>query len=127
MLRKRPLRSVRISALLVLGVSTALLAAGPGATARPSHADTLEARTICISERGAGDPFRARQFRMLYGARRAFRRCIRFHVRQVVIQRRLRLPSIWAECRSEARRAPVQFRLSFPGGLHQCVGFEALP
>jgi hypothetical protein len=127
LLRKRPHRSARISALLALGVTTALLAAGPSAAARPSHADALEARTICISERGAGDPFRARQFRLLYGDRRAFRRCIRFHVRQVVIQRRLRLPSIWAECRSEALSTPVKFRLSFPGGLHQCVRFEALP
>jgi hypothetical protein len=126
MLRKRPLGSLRTSALPVLGVTTALLVAGPAAAA-PSHADRLEARTICISERGAGDPFRARQFRMLYGGRQAFRRCIRFHVRQVVIQRRLRLPSIWAECRSEARATPVEFRLSYPGGLHQCVRFEALP
>jgi hypothetical protein len=127
LLRRRPLGSLRVSALLALGVTTALLVAGPAAAAGPSHTDRLEARTICISERGAGDPFRARQFRMLYGGRRAFRRCIRFHVRQVVIQRRLRLPTIWAECRSEARSTPVEFRLSYPGGLHQCVRFEALP
>jgi hypothetical protein len=116
-----------MTALLALGVVSCLLVMGPSAAARPSHADRLEARTICISERGAGDPFRAREFRMLYGGRQAFRRCVRFHVRQVVIERRLELPTIRVECRLEARATPVAFRLEYPGGLRQCVRFEALP
>jgi hypothetical protein len=82
---------------------------------------------ICVSERDAGDPFRAREFRMLYGRRRAFRRCVRFHVRQVVIERRLERPMIRAECRWEARTTPLQFRRAYPGGLGQCVRFSALP
>jgi hypothetical protein len=123
----RPHGSRRMSALLGLGVISAVLVTAPSAAARPSHADRLEARTICISERGAGDPFRAREFRMLYGGRRAFRRCVRFHVRQVVIERRLELPTIRAECRLEARATPVAFRLEYPGGLRQCVRFEAFP
>jgi hypothetical protein len=82
---------------------------------------------ICVSERGAGDPFRAREFRMLYGERRAFRRCVRFHVRQVVIERRLEHPMITAECRWEARATPLRFRLDYPGGLRQCVRFSARP
>jgi hypothetical protein len=126
LLRKRPLDSVRMSALLVLGATTVLLVAAPGTAAGPSQADRLKARTICLSERGAGDAFRTRRFRTLYGGRRAFRRCIRFHVRQVVIERRLKLPTIWAEIRLEARATPVEFRLAYPGGLHQCVRFEAL-
>jgi hypothetical protein len=116
-----------MTALLTLGVVSAFLVMAPSAASRPSHADRLEARTICVSERGAGDPFRAREFRMLYGGRRAFRRCVRFHVRQVVIERRLELPTIRAECRLEARATPVAFRLDYPGGLRQCVRFEALP
>jgi hypothetical protein len=123
----RPLGSRRMSALLVLGAISAFLATGSPAAARPSLADRLEARTICVSERGAGDPFKAREFRTLYGGRLAFRRCMRFHVRQVVIERRLELPTIRAECRLEARAAPVAFRLDYPGGLGQCVRFEALP
>jgi hypothetical protein len=122
----RPLGSRRMSALLVLGAISAFLVMGPSAAAAPSFADRLEARTICVSERGAGDPFKAREFRRLYG-RRAFRRCVRFHVRQVVIERRLELPTITAECRLEARASPVAFRLDYPGGLRQCVRFEALP
>jgi hypothetical protein len=116
-----------MSALLVLGAISAFLVMGPSAAAAPSLADRLEARTICVSERGAGDPFKAREFRRLYGRRRAFRRCVRFHVRQVVIERRLELPTITAECRLEARATPVAFRLDYPGGLRQCVKFEALP
>ena len=116
-----------MSALLVLGVISAFLGIGPSAAAAPSLADRLEARTICVSERGAGDPFKAREFRRLYRGRRAFRRCVRFHVRQVVIERRLELPTITAECRLEARATPVAFRLDYPGGLRQCVRFEALP
>jgi hypothetical protein len=123
----RPLCSRRMSALLVLGVISAFLGIGPSAAAAPSLADRLEARTICVSERGAGDPFKAREFQRLYGGRRAFRRCVRFHVRQVVIERRLELPTITAECRLEARATPVAFRLDYPGGLRQCVRFEALP
>jgi hypothetical protein len=116
-----------MTALFALGVTSAFLVTAPSAAARPSLADRLEARTICISERGAGDPFRAREFRTLYGTRRAFRRCVRFHVRQVVIERRLELPTIKAECRLEAHATPVAFRLDYPGGLRQCVRFEALP
>jgi hypothetical protein len=116
-----------MSALLVLGVTAALLVTGPSAAARPSLADRLEARTICVSERGSGDPFSAREFRMLYGRRRAFRRCMRSNVRQVVIERRLELPMIRAECQMEARVAPVGFRREYPGGIGQCVRFEALP
>jgi hypothetical protein len=119
--------SLRMSALLALGVTAAFLMTGPPTAARPSHADRLEARTICVSERGAGDPFQAREFRTLYGGRRAFRRCVRFHMRQVVIERRLELPTIRAECQMEARAAPVEFRLQYPGGLGQCVRFESLP
>jgi hypothetical protein len=126
-LRVRPLGSMRMNALLALGVTSAVLVSGPSAAAWPSLADRLEARMICVSERGAGDPFKAREFRMLYGGRRAFRRCVRFHVRQVVIERRLELPTIRAECRLEARAAPVEFRLDYPGGLGQCVRLEALP
>jgi hypothetical protein len=122
----RPLGTRRMTALLTLGVSACLVMASSAAS-RPSHADRLEARTICISERGAGDPVRAREFRTLYGGRRALRRCVRFHVRQVVIERRLELPTIRAECQLEARSAPVAFRLDYPGGLRQCVRFEALP
>jgi hypothetical protein len=116
-----------MSALLVLGAITALLAPASSAAAAPSLADRLEARTICVSERGAGDPFKEREFRRLYGGRRAFRRCVRFHVRQVAIERRLELPTITAECRMEARATPVAFRLDYPGGLRQCVRIEALP
>jgi hypothetical protein len=116
-----------MSALLVPGVISAFLVMSSSAAAAPSLADRLEARTICVSERGAGDPFRAREFRRLYGGRRAFRRCVRFHVRQVAIERRLELPTITAECRLEARTTPVAFRLDYPGGLRQCVRFEALP
>jgi hypothetical protein len=116
-----------MSALFVLGIISAFLVIESSAAARPSHADRLEARMICISERGAGDPLRARDFRMLYGGRRTFRRCVRFHVRQIVIERRLELPTIRAECRLEARTTPVAFRLDYPGGLRQCVRFEALP
>jgi hypothetical protein len=123
----RPLCSRRMSALLALGVISAFLVMGSSAAAAPSFADRLEARTICVSERGAGDPYKAREFRRLYGGRRAFRRCVRFHVRQVVIERRLELPTITAECRWEARATPVAFRLDYPGGLRQCVRFEALP
>jgi hypothetical protein len=123
----RPLGSMRMSAVLVLGTATAFLMSGSSAAAGPSLADRLEARTICVSERGAGDPFRAREFQMLYGGRRAFRRCVRFQVRQVVIERRLELPSIRAECQLEAREAPGAFRLDYPGGLRQCVRFAALP
>jgi hypothetical protein len=116
-----------MTALLSLGAISAFLVIGPSAAARPSLADRLEARMICVSERGAGDPFRAREFRMLYGGRRAFRRCVRFYVRQVVIERRLELPTIRAECRLEARATPLQFRLDYPGGLGECVRFAALP
>jgi hypothetical protein len=123
----RPLGSRRMSALLVLGAISAFLVMGPSAAAAPSLADRLEARTICVSERGAGDPFKAREFRRLYGGRRAFRRCVRFHVRQVLIERRLELPTITAECRLEARASPVAFRLDYPGGLRHCVRFQALP
>jgi hypothetical protein len=123
----RPLGSRRMSALLVLGAISTFLAMGSSAAARPSLADRLEARTICVSERGAGDPFRTREFRVLYGGRRAFRRCVRFHVRQVVIERRLELPTIRAECRLEARTTPLRFHLDYPGGLGQCVRFAALP
>jgi hypothetical protein len=123
----RPLCSRRKSALLGLGVISACLGIGPSAAAAPSLADRLEARTICVSERGAGDPFKKREFRRLYGGRRAFRRCVRFHVRQVAIERRLELPTIMVECRLEARATPVAFRLDFPGGVRQCVRFEALP
>ena len=127
MLRQRPLGSIWMTALLMLGVTAAFLVSGSPAAARPGLADRHEARTICVSERGAGDPFKAREFRRLYGGRRAFRRCVRFHVRQVVLERRLELPTIWAECRLEARATPVAFRLDYPGGLGQCVRFEALP
>ena len=126
MLPTRPLGTRRMTALLTLGVSACLVTA-PSAASRPSPADRLEARTICVSERGAGDPFRAREFRTLYGGRRAFRRCVRFQVRQVAIERRLELPTIRVECQLEARATPVAFRLDYPGGLRQCVRFEALP
>jgi hypothetical protein len=126
-LQQRPLGSIRMTALLTLGVISAFLVSGSSAAAAPSLADRLEARTICVSERGAGDPFKAREFRRLYGGRRAFRRCVRFHVRQVVIERRLELPTIKAECRLEARATPVAFRSDYPGGLRQCVRFGALP
>jgi hypothetical protein len=116
-----------MTALLTLGVASACLVTASSAASRPSHADRLEARTICISERGAGDPFKAREFRKLYGGRRAFRRCVRFHVRQVLIERRLELPTIRAECQLEARTTPVVFRREYPGGVRQCVRFEALP
>jgi hypothetical protein len=123
----RPLGTRRMTALLALGAISAFLVIGSSAAARPSLADRLEARTICVSERGAGDPFKVREFRRLYRGRRAFRRCVRFHVRQVVIERRLELPTIRAECRLEARMTPLQFRVEYTGGLGQGVRFSALP
>ena len=127
MLQGRLRASMRLIVLPVLAVATALPITGSAAAAKPAVTDRLEARSICISERGAGDPFKAREFRRLYGGRRAFRRCVRFHVRQVVIERRLELPTIHVECRLEARAAPVAFRLEYPGGVNQCVRLEAMP
>jgi hypothetical protein len=125
-LQGRPRASMRLIVLPVLAIVTALPVTGPAA-ARPALADRLEARSICISERGAGDPFKAKEFRRLYGGRHPFRRCVRFHVRQVVIERRLELPTIHVECRLEARAAPVEFRLDYPGGVNQCVRLESMP
>jgi hypothetical protein len=125
-LQGRPRASMRLIVLPVLAIVTALPVTGPAA-ARPALADRLEARSICISERGAGDPFKAKEFRRLYGGRYPFRRCVRFHVRQVVIERRLELPTIHVECRLEARAAPVEFRLDYPGGVNQCVRLESMP
>jgi hypothetical protein len=126
-LQGRPRVSMRLLVVAVLAIAMALPTAASVAAAKPVLADRLEARSICISERGAGDPFKAREFRRLYGGRHPFRRCVRFHVRQVVIERRLELPTIHVECRLEARAAPVEFRLDYPGGVNQCVRLESMP
>ena len=127
MLQRRPLVSIRMTALLVLGITAGLLVGGSTAVAKPTFADRLEARANCISERGVGDPVKANAFRMLYGGRRPFRRCVRYQVKLVVAERRLALPMIRSECRLAQMEAPLDFRMEFPGGVDQCVKIESMP
>jgi hypothetical protein len=126
-LRKSPLVSMRMTALLVLGITAALLVGGSTASAKPTFADRLEARANCISERGVGDPVKRNAFRMLYGGKRPFRRCVRYQVKQVIMERRLALPMIRSECRVAQMEAPLEFRMEFPGGVDQCVKIESMP
>jgi hypothetical protein len=120
-MRKKAVLSVIGLAVVVAVAMTVPASAAP----KPTMFDRFEARQTCISERGVGDPVKRREFKLLYG-RRPMRRCVRMHARTIMIERRMELPLIRAECRLLARTEP-EFRLDYPGGVRMCIRMETMP
>jgi hypothetical protein len=117
--------------LVVLGLAVAVALTLPAANAaavKPTLADRMEARATCISERGS-DIVKHREFRLLYGGRKPFRRCVKFHARQIAAERVLEAPMIRAECQLGQAEDPLGFAQEYPGpdpvGL--CVRMESMP
>jgi hypothetical protein len=114
-------------AVIVVGAAVAAGLALPAAgAAKPTLFDRFEARTTCISERGVGDPVKAREFRLLYG-RRPMRKCVRYNARLIAMERRMNAPIIRAECRMARWEAPLEFRMDYPGGVKMCIRMESMP
>lgn len=114
-------------AVIVVGAAVAAGLTLPAAgAAKPTFLDRYEARQTCISERGVGDPIKAREFRLLYG-RRPMRKCVRYNARLIAMERQMEAPIIRAECQLEARLNPIEFRQEYPGGVDMCVRMESMP
>jgi hypothetical protein len=117
------MRKKAVLSVLALAVAVAMTVPA-AAPAKPNMFDRFEARQLCISERGVGDPYKMMEFKMLYG-RRPMRKCVRMHARTIAMERRMELPMIRMECRIAARTDP-EFRLEFPS-VKACVRMEMLP
>jgi hypothetical protein len=121
----------RMPVLALVGILVALALTIPSASSaavKPTFADRLEARSTCISERGS-DIIKHREFRMLYGGRKPFRRCVKFHARTIAMERVIEAPTIRADCQLEHAEDPLGFAQEYPGPdpIGMCVRMESLP
>jgi hypothetical protein len=117
------MRNKAVLGVLALAVAVAMTVPA-SAVAKPNMFDRFEARQLCISERGVGDPIKMMEFKMLYG-RRPMRKCVKLHARTISMERRMELPAIRLECRLLAQTDPA-FRLEYPS-VRACIRMEMLP
>jgi hypothetical protein len=135
---------------LVAAVAVALtLPAAASAAAAPNGADRQKARAKCAKERGLTKA-KHQRFRLTYGGRNAFNRCVKQKARTFARRRSgggglpglgipgipgmptlpggiPEMPGVRLECQAEQMSDPIGFMQEYPGGLETCVMMESMP
>ena len=107
-------------------VAIAALAVPASASAvTPTRAEKRIAKAECRVERGVTRAEHL-EFRLEYGGRRPFRRCVRLKAREFAMERAIEQAEAWQTCRAERAADPLEFAQDYPGGLRQCVRLESL-
>jgi hypothetical protein len=136
---------------LVTAVAVAMtLPAAASAAAAPNGADRQKARSKCANERGLTKAKHTR-FRLKYGGRNAFNRCVKQKARTFARRRAggggglpglgvpglpgmpmlpggiPEMPGVRMECQIEQMEDPIGFMTEYPGGIETCVMMESMP
>jgi hypothetical protein len=139
------------TALLALVAAVAVVMALPAAAAAaPNAKDRQKARAKCANERGLTKA-KHQRFRLKYGGRNAFNRCVKQKARTFARRRSggggglpglgipglpgmptlpggiPEMPGVRLECQAEQMSDPIGFMQEYPGGIETCVMMESMP
>jgi hypothetical protein len=120
--RKTALR--KGGALAIMAIAALVLPASASAV-KPTRAEKRIAKAECRVERGVTRAEHL-EFRIEYGGRRPFRRCVRLKARELAMERAIEQAEAREACRAEQAADPVEFAEDYPGGLRQCVRLESV-
>jgi hypothetical protein len=147
--RRVPMRFALLALVAVAAVALTLPAAASAAAA-PNGADRQKARAKCANERGLTKA-KHQRFRLKYGGRNAFKRCVKQKARTFARRRAgggggmpglgipglpgmpmlpggiPEMPGVRLECQAEQMSDPIGFMQEYPGGLETCVMMESMP
>jgi hypothetical protein len=147
--RRVPMWTVLLALVAAVAVAMTLPAAASAAAA-PNGADRQKARSKCANERGLTKA-KHQRFRLKYGGRNAFNRCVKQKARTFARRRTggggglpglgipgipgmptlpggiPEMPGVRMECQIEQMEDPIGFMTEYPGGLETCVMMESMP
>jgi hypothetical protein len=110
---------------IAIGLVAALALPPAAGAVTPTRAEKRIAKAECRIERGVTRAEHL-EFRIEYGGRRPFRRCVRLKARELAMERAIAQAEAWQTCRAEQAADPVEFAQDYPGGLRQCVRMESI-
>jgi hypothetical protein len=116
---------MKSTALIAIGLVAALALPSAAGAVRPTRAEKRIAKAECRIERGVTRADHL-EFRIQYGGRRPFRRCVRLKARELAMERAIAQAEAWQTCRAERAADPLEFAVDYPGGLRQCVRMESI-
>jgi hypothetical protein len=145
--RRVPMWTALLALVAALAVAMTLPAAASAAA--PNGADRQKARAKCANERGLTKA-KHQRFRLTYGGRNAFKRCVKQKARTFARRRTgggglpglgipglpgmptlpggiPEMPGVRLECQAEQMSDPIGFMQEYPGGLETCVMMESMP
>jgi hypothetical protein len=145
--RRVPMWTVLLALVAAVAVAMTLPAAASAAAA-PNGADRQKARGKCANERGLTKA-KHQRFRLKYGGRNAFKRCVKQKARAYARRRGggglpglgvpglpgmpmlpggiPEMPGVRMECQIEQMEDPIGFMTEYPGGIETCVMMESMP
>lgn len=117
--------AMRRTAFIIVGVVGVLALPASAAGVTPTRAEKRLAKAECRAERGVTRADHL-EFRIQYGGRRPFRRCVRLGAMVLARERAVARAEAWQTCRAEQAADPAEFAQEYPGGLRQCVRMESI-
>ena len=117
--------AMRRTAFITVSVIGVLALPASAAGVKPTRAEKRLAKAECRAERGVTRAEHL-EFRIEYGGRRPFRRCVRLRSMEFARERAIERAEAWRTCRAERAADPVEFAEDYPGGLRHCVRMESI-